>query len=112
VPGWNHDSIAKRGYLGSAGEVLGHLSGRWVLKRSIEGHGSITGTATFSPEGKLFAYREEGAVRLDDGTELQGEREYTYRSRRDGFAVFFHEEPPRLSRVRCSLISRQAEARA
>ena len=56
----------------------------------------MTGTATFSPEGDLFAYREEGALRLVDGTELQGEREYIYAGRRDGFTVFFREKPPRV----------------
>jgi uncharacterized protein DUF6314 len=56
----------------------------------------MTGTATFSPDGEVVAYREEGALRLVDGNELQGGREYIYASRQDGFAVLFPEEPPRL----------------
>ena len=88
--------IANRGYWGGVSAVLNRLSGRWTFERSIEGHGSMTGTATFSPEGELLAYREQGALRLGDGSELQGEREYAYYGRQDGFAVFFAEKPPRL----------------
>jgi hypothetical protein len=56
----------------------------------------MTGTATFSPEGEHLVYREEGVLRLVDGTEVRGEREYIYGSRQDGFAVYFRERPPRL----------------
>jgi uncharacterized protein DUF6314 len=82
---------------GQPGEVMMKLSGTWSFDRTIEGHGSMQGVASFTRlDQDRLAYREEGNLRLLDGTELQAEREYIYRVRRDGFDVFFKESPPRL----------------
>jgi hypothetical protein len=88
---------SKSGLWGTPAEVLSRLSGTWHFERSIEGHGSMKGVATFTParSGEL-AYREEGDLQLESGGEVRAQREYFYRQRGDGFAVFFKETPPRL----------------
>jgi Family of unknown function (DUF6314) len=82
---------------GNPGEVMKNLSGSWLFDRKIEGYGSMKGVATFTPlDQNRLTYREEVNLELVDGTELQAEREYIYRVRRDGFDVLFKENPPRL----------------
>ncbi|HEY0328413.1 MAG TPA: DUF6314 family protein [Rhodopseudomonas sp.] len=78
-------------------EVFGNLVGKWSLDRTIEGHGSMQGAATFTPiDQDNLAYREEGIFKLLDGTELPAEQEYIFRVREGGFDVLFKENPPRL----------------
>ena len=70
---------SKTGSWGNPGELLSHLCGRWSFERSIYGHGSMTGTATFTPiDNKYVAYREEGTLRLTNGAEVEAEQEYIY----------------------------------
>ena len=88
---------SKTGSWGNPGELLSRLCGRWSFERSIYGHGSMTGTATFTPiDNKYVAYREEGTLRLTNGAEVEAEQEYIYGQRQDGFDVFFKENSPRL----------------
>jgi hypothetical protein len=94
---------------GNPGEVMKNLSGSWSFDRTIEGHGSMKGVATFTPLGQdSLAYREEGHLKLVGGTELQAEREYIYRVRQNGFDVLFKESPPRLFHE-ISLVQRGSE---
>lgn len=73
------------------------LAGAWSFDRIIEGQATMQGRATFSPlDTESLAYREQGTLRLPNGTELQAEREYIFRKCEGGFDVFFKEEPPRL----------------
>jgi hypothetical protein len=80
-----------------ADAVLANLSGRWSFDRIIEGHGAMKGVAAFTPvDGSRLAYREQGNLKLINGTELQAEREYVYEVRQGGFDVYFNEKPLRL----------------
>ncbi|WFU82412.1 DUF6314 family protein [Bradyrhizobium sp. CIAT3101] len=80
-----------------ASQVMTRLAGRWSFDRVIAGQGSMRGLATFTPLGaERLAYREQGRLRLQNGTELEAEREYVFRGRDRGFEVFFKETPPRL----------------
>ncbi|QOZ50735.1 DUF6314 family protein [Bradyrhizobium sp. CCBAU 53338] len=80
-----------------ASQVTVRLVGAWSFSRVIEGHGSMQGIATFTPlDAESLAYREQGRLRLQDGTELEAEREYIFRKGDRGFEVFFKETPPRL----------------
>lgn len=93
----NMSETAVRNRWGGPGEVMNNLSGRWSLDRAIAGIGGMRGVATFTPlDQNSLAYREQGSLKLLDGTELQAEREYIYRARRDGFDVLFKENPVRL----------------
>jgi Family of unknown function (DUF6314) len=57
----------------------------------------MQGIATFAPlDGGLLAYREQGSLKLANGTIVQAEREYVFSSSGRGFKVFFKEDPPRL----------------
>ena len=82
---------------GDASEVTEKLIGSWSFDRVIEGQATMQGIATFTPlnEGSL-AYREQGHLKLLDGTELQAEREYIFSNSNGGFEVLFKENPPRL----------------
>ena len=82
---------------GDASEVTKKLIGSWSFDRLIEGQATMQGIATFTPldEGSL-AYREQGRLKLLDGTELAAEREYIFSNSNGGFEVFFKENPPRL----------------
>ena len=82
---------------GDASEVMARLAGSWSFDRVIEGQAHVRGLATFLPleEGRL-AYREQGRLKLRNGTELDAEREYVFRARDRGFDVFFKEVPLRL----------------
>jgi Family of unknown function (DUF6314) len=77
--------------------VLNDLRGRWLLDRSIEGHATMQGQATFTPadQGRLH-YREDGRLVLFNGSEFDAAREYIYAPREHGFRVLFQENPPRL----------------
>jgi hypothetical protein len=103
---------ATKEHWGERAEVMKGLAGTWLFDRVIEGYGTMQGLATFSPldQGRL-AYREEGNLRLVDGTEFQAEREYIFGVRVDGFDVFFKENPPRLFHE-ISLSSRGGAVRA
>jgi hypothetical protein len=82
---------------GRASEVTARLTGSWSFDRVIEGQGSMRGLATFAPlDAHGLAYREQGRLRLLNGSELEAEREYLFRARDRGFDVFFNETPPRL----------------
>ena len=82
---------------GDASEVTEKLIGSWSFDRLIEGQATMQGIATFTPlnEGSL-AYREQGHLKLLDGTELEAEREYIFSNSNGGFEVLFKENPPRL----------------
>jgi len=78
-------------------QVMTRLAGSWSLSRVIEGQASMQGLATFTPlDAETLAYREQGRLRLLNGTELEAEREYVFRRGASGFDVFFRENPPRL----------------
>lgn len=79
-----------------ASQVMMRLAGRWSFNRVIEGQGHMQGLATFMPlDAERLAYREQGHLKLLNGTELEAEREYVFRNRDRGFEVYFKESPPR-----------------
>ncbi|WP_247986566.1 DUF6314 family protein [Bradyrhizobium sp. 186] len=82
---------------GDASEVTKKLIGSWSFNRVIEGQATMQGIAILTPleEGRL-AYREQGNLKLLNGTELQAERDYIFTNSDSGFEVFFKEDPPRL----------------
>ncbi|NVM89913.1 hypothetical protein FHT32_003570 [Variovorax sp. SG517] len=85
-------------FWGSPDTVFDRLAGEWRLQRTIEGQATMSGVARFTPleaEGML-SYREEGRIRLADGKEFEGHREYVFERAPGGFAVHFAETPPRL----------------
>jgi hypothetical protein len=76
---------------------LASLAGEWRLSRAIDDGSSMTGTATFTPDGDgRLDYREQGQFYLPDGRTLDAGRCYIFGETADGFAVFFAETPPRL----------------
>lgn len=78
-------------------QVMTRLAGAWSFDRVIEGQASMKGLATFTPlDAERLAYREQGRLKLRNGTELEAEREYVFRHRDRGFDVLFKESPPRL----------------
>lgn len=80
-----------------ASQAMARLAGAWSFDRVIEGQGSMQGLATFTPlDAERLAYREQGRLKLPNGTELEAEREYVFRKHDRGFDVFFKESPPRL----------------
>ncbi|MET3911536.1 hypothetical protein ABID59_005900 [Bradyrhizobium sp. S3.3.6] len=80
-----------------ASQVMTRLAGAWSFDRVIEGQGRMKGLATFTPlDAERLAYREQGRLTLQNGTELEAEREYVFRKHEGGFEVFFEESPPRL----------------
>ncbi|OAF12450.1 hypothetical protein AYJ54_06380 [Bradyrhizobium centrolobii] len=82
---------------GDASEVAEKLAGSWSFNRVIEGQGTMQGVAIVTPSDKGgLAYREQGNLKLLNGTELQAEREYIFSKSDRGFEVFFNENPPRL----------------
>lgn len=82
---------------GDPDTVFDRLCGAWNLERTIEGQATMTGTAVFTAtEAGLLKYREEGRIRLADGKEFDGHREYLFERAPDGFLVHFAEAPPRL----------------
>lgn len=82
---------------GTADAVFDALAGAWTLARTIEGQAAMTGTAVFTPgEPGVLKYREEGRIRLADGKEFDGHREYLFERAPGGFVVHFAETPPRL----------------
>ena len=82
---------------GTPDTVFDGLAGAWDLDRTIEGQASMTGIAVFTPlEPGMLKYREEGRIRLSDGKEFDGHREYLFERTQGGFAVHFAETPPRL----------------
>lgn len=82
---------------GGISEVANRLAGSWQFNRVIEGQGTVQGIATLTTlDGDSLAYREQGQLRLLNGTEFQTEREYIFASSATGFQVFFKETPPRL----------------
>ena len=84
-------------FWGSPDSVFDRLAGEWSLQRNIEGQATMSGVATFTPlEAGTLKYREEGRIRLADGKEFDGHREYLFERAPGGFAVHFAETPPRL----------------
>ena len=82
---------------GDASEVTEKLIGSWSFNRVIEGQATMQGIATFTPlDERRLAYREQGHLKLLNGTELEAEREYIFSNSDGGFEVFFKENPPRL----------------
>ncbi|EJN08572.1 hypothetical protein PMI42_07181 [Bradyrhizobium sp. YR681] len=82
---------------GDASDVTKKLIGSWSLSRVIENQATMQGLATFTPlDGERLAYREQGDLKLANGTTVQAEREYIFSSSAGGFKVFFREDPPRL----------------
>jgi hypothetical protein len=82
---------------GDASEVMTRLIGSWSLNRIVEGQGTMQGIAIFTPldEGSL-AYREQGRLKLLNGTGLQAERENSFSECDQGFDDYFKQNPPRL----------------
>lgn len=82
---------------GGASGVTRKLIGSWSFDRVIESQATMQGIATFTPldSGRL-AYREQGCLKLANGTEVQAERDYIFSNSDGGFKVFFREDPPRL----------------
>ena len=80
-----------------AADILRQLEGDWTLHRRADGRALMDGEASFSAtdDGGLI-YREHGEASMPDGQSFHAERSYLYRSRKDGFSVFFPENPPRL----------------
>jgi len=82
---------------GTADTVFDGLAGAWDLERTIEGQASMSGVAVFTPlETGMLKYREEGRIRLADGKEFDGHREYFFERTPGGFAVHFAGSPTRL----------------
>jgi hypothetical protein len=82
---------------GDASDVTKKLIGSWSLDRVIEGQATMQGLAVFTPlDSGWLAYREQGHLKLANGTTVQAEREYFFSSSDGGFSVFFREDPPRL----------------
>lgn len=82
---------------GDAWQVMMKLIGSWSFDRLIEGQGTMQGLAIFTPlNAESLAYREQGTLKLPNGTALQAEREYIFGKSDQGFKVFFKENPPRL----------------
>ncbi|MCK1477241.1 hypothetical protein IVB27_21155 [Bradyrhizobium sp. 197] len=82
---------------GGASNVTKKLIGSWSLDRVIEGQATMQSIAVFTPlDSGWLAYREQGYLKLANGTIVQAEREYVFRSSDGGFSVFFREDPPRL----------------
>jgi Family of unknown function (DUF6314) len=82
---------------GDTSGVTKKLAGSWSFDRVIEGQATMRGIATFTAlERDSLAYREQGELRLLNGTELRAEREYIFSRSDRGFEVFFKENPPRL----------------
>ena len=77
--------------------VFDALAGAWALARTIEGQATMTGSAVFTEIAQdMLKYREEGRIRLADGKEFDGHREYLFERAPGGFVVHFAETPPRL----------------
>lgn len=79
-----------------ARQIFKTLRGTWRLSRQIPEHGTMTGTATFSPlldDPSLF-YREEGIAHLM-GTSHHFFKEYIYRYENSCITIYFHENPKR-----------------
>jgi hypothetical protein len=90
-------AFENEGSWGPACAVLGQLTGRWALERSIDGQGSMRGEASFEPASDDWVhYGEEGELRLENGQRFVATRRYRYRGLPAGFAVFFSETPGRL----------------
>ncbi len=83
---------------GSPDTVFDRLMGEWHLQRTIEGQATMSGVARFTAleTGGMLKYREEGRIRLPDGREFDGHREYVFERAPSGFVVHFAETPPRL----------------
>jgi hypothetical protein len=82
---------------GTPDTVFERLPGTWDLERTIEGQATMSGIAVFSPlQPGLLKYREEGRIRLADGKEFDGHREYLFESAPRGFLVHFAETSRRL----------------
>lgn len=82
---------------GTPETVFDRLPGAWALERTIEGQATMSGTAVFTPlEAGLLKYREEGRIRLADGKEFDGHRDYLFERAPGGFVVHFAETPRRL----------------
>lgn len=82
---------------GTADTVFDGLAGAWTLARTIEGQAAMTGVAVFTPLARgWLRYREDGRIRLADGKEFDGHREYLFERAPGGFTVHFAETPPRL----------------
>lgn len=82
---------------GTPDTVFDLLTGAWTLERTIEGQATMTGMAVFTPTAQGWSrYREEGRIRLADGKEFDGHREYLFERAPGGFVVHFAESPPRL----------------
>ncbi len=78
---------------GSAASVFASLAGCWRLQRQIataEGSAAFSGEALFLPgAGDSLIYRENGRLRLPDGTELDAEQSYVFLKECDGFSILF-----------------------
>jgi len=82
---------------GTPDAVFDRLTGAWTLERNIEGQATMTGMAVFTSTAQGWSrYREEGRIRLADGKEFDGHREYLFERAPGGFVVHFAESPPRL----------------
>jgi hypothetical protein len=82
---------------GSSEGIFARMIGDWSFERRVSSRAIMTGSAIFEPMGDGEArYREAGRLRLAGREEFDASREYLYRRREAGFAVFFMETPPRL----------------
>jgi hypothetical protein len=72
------------------------LAGSWRISRTIDPHGALDGTATFTErDGGWLAYSERGELTVDGGR-FTARRSYLFEPRPDGFAVWFDGQPRRL----------------
>ncbi|MBR1175609.1 hypothetical protein JQ617_16755 [Bradyrhizobium sp. KB893862 SZCCT0404] len=82
---------------GDIGQITQELIGSWSLNRVIQSQATMQGIATFTPlDREWLAYREQGDLKLANGTTVKAEREYVFSRSDGGFKVFFKEDPPRL----------------
>lgn len=90
-------SDRRPGTWGRAHEVFDRLVGAWTLHREITGGIVMQGSAVFVrlPDG-LLKYHEEGRLRLADGKEFDGFRDYLFGRTGRGFTVYFAETPMRV----------------
>jgi len=80
--------------------MLEGLMGDWLFERQIDGHGSMSGDASFTlTESGAALYREAGVLRLDSGESLPARQSYLYEAVAGGFAVRFVESGELFHRV-------------
>lgn len=75
-----------------AQKIFFSLKGKWVFKRTTNGHGSMNGSALFRPISTSipsFFYREDGLFYTTYGDTLAFYREYLYCLNQEHIEVYF-----------------------